>query len=370
MRDFFSSLAERFQEADRQQRLYVLLAVVVAIVGLRYGASWLFEYRDQVKSDIRLSAQRLAGARKLVEREGEARARLAGVRARYGRELARLVPGDTPMRAAAGLQDRVSTAASNNGVRIQSTQVLKDEAVGPFRRVSLRVTASGEIRNLAGMLVGLEFGDPSVRIPFVELSRRGAVRVRGKKNAARTVSATFQVAAIMAAGEEMGAVAGASLDVPVVDADPDITLAASAAETPGDGAVAEGSAFGAPQDGTEGGELPADAGREEPGSLPAGTAAGAGEAATAEPPAAGARETGTGAPAAGAGAAATAGAPAAAPPQERKKAWEGMQRFQRSDWDAKGEGGKRGTFGRGDWKTGFGARGKKDTPVAPGQGDG
>ena len=76
MRDFFSSLVERFQEADRQQRLYVLLAVVVAIVGLRYGVSWLFEYRDQVKADIRLSAQRLAGARKLVEREGEAQEHL------------------------------------------------------------------------------------------------------------------------------------------------------------------------------------------------------------------------------------------------------------------------------------------------------
>lgn len=199
MRDFLADLLARLQATNRQQRLYLAVGVLAAIVALRYGSTWLFDYRDGVKADIRLSAQRLASAKKLLERADESQTQLDQLRNRYRQTVSRLVPGDTPTLAAAELQDRVSSIAAKNNVRIQTTQVLKDEAVGPFRQVSLRVTASGEIRNLAGLLTELEFGDLRVTIPFLELSRRGAaIRRRTTTPQARAVSATFQVAGIVA----------------------------------------------------------------------------------------------------------------------------------------------------------------------------
>jgi len=199
MRDFVADLLARLQATNRQQRLYLALGVLAAIVVLRYGTTWFFDYREGVKADIRLSAQRLASAQKLLERAPEMEKNLEQLRARYRETVAQLVPGDTPTLAAAELQDRVSSVAAKNEVRIQTTQVLKDEAVGPFREVSLRVTASGDIRNLAGMLTELEFGNLRVTIPFLELSRRGAsIRRRTTTPTARAVSATFQVAGIVA----------------------------------------------------------------------------------------------------------------------------------------------------------------------------
>lgn len=199
MRDFVADLLSRLQGTNRQQRLYLALGAVVLIVVLRYGTTWFFDYRDGVKADIRLSAQRLASAEKLLERAPQTQQQLNQLRNRYRATVAELVPGETPTLAAAELQDRISNLAAKNGVRIQTTQVLKDEAVGPFREVSLRVTASGEIRNLAGLLSELEFGDLRVTIPFLELSRRGAsIRRRSKPSQARAVSATFQVAGIVA----------------------------------------------------------------------------------------------------------------------------------------------------------------------------
>ena len=113
----------------------------------------------------------------------------------YQATVAELVPGDTPTLAAAALQDRVSALASEKKVSVQTTQVLKDEPLGPFRQVSLRVTASGELHDLADFLTALEFGPLRVSIPFIELSRRGAM-VR-KQGVGRTVSATIQVSGVV-----------------------------------------------------------------------------------------------------------------------------------------------------------------------------
>ena len=206
MRDFLAGILERLQATTRQQRLYILLGVIVALLGLRYGTAWFMEYRDGVKADIGLHAQRLASAKKLLETAPQTQQRLEALRERYRQTVKGLVPGDTPTLAAAQLQDRVSDLAAKNGARIQTTQVLNDEAVGSFRKVSLRVTATGEIRNLAGLLSDLEFGSLRVTIPFVELTRRGGARRRNKRsNRTRAVSATFQISSVLAASATGGA---------------------------------------------------------------------------------------------------------------------------------------------------------------------
>jgi len=190
MRDQLANLIARLRGASRQQRLYVVLGAVVILFVLRFGIGWLLDYRHGVKEDIQLTADRLANARRTVTRGPELEKQLAGLRQRYDEAVAHLVPGDTPTLAAAALQERVSALAAEKGVSLQTTQVMRDEAMGPFRKVSLRITASGDLRQLADFISQLEFGDLRVNVPFIELSRRGAAR---RENTARSVSATLEV---------------------------------------------------------------------------------------------------------------------------------------------------------------------------------
>ncbi|HEY8515014.1 MAG TPA: type II secretion system protein GspM [Candidatus Binatia bacterium] len=205
MRDILANLIARLRATNRQQRLYLALAVVLLLVVARFSIAWFLEMRANVKEEIRLSAQRLAAARRLVQRAPETQKEYETLQARYQETVAELVPGDTPTLAAAALQDRVSALASEKKVSLQTTQVLKDEALGPFRQVSLRITASGELHDLADFLANLEFGPLRVSIPFIELSRRGAVVRRQQPAAGRTVSATIQISGVVQGTAQLAA---------------------------------------------------------------------------------------------------------------------------------------------------------------------
>jgi len=208
VRDFLANLVGRLRSTNRQQRLYLALGVVVLLVVGRFAANWFLEFRAGVKDDVRLTAHRLATARRLAERAPETKKQFDALQARYQATVAELVPGDTPTLAAAALQERVSALASEKKVSVQTTQVLKDEPLGPFRQVSLRVTASGELHDLADFLTALEFGPLRVSIPFIELSRRGAM-VR-KQGVGRTVSATIQVSGVVQGTAQLAAVQAAA----------------------------------------------------------------------------------------------------------------------------------------------------------------
>jgi hypothetical protein len=194
MRDLVANLIARLRASSRQERLYVALGALLVLVVLRYGIGWLVDYRREVKEDIQLTADRLANARRTLERGPDLERQLNALRQRYDQTAAKLVPGDTPTLAAAALQERVSSLAAQKTVSLQTTQVMRDEAVGPFRKVSLRITANGELRNLADFLAELEFGDLRVSVPFIELSRRGAAR---RDTGPRAVSATLEISGIV-----------------------------------------------------------------------------------------------------------------------------------------------------------------------------
>ena len=218
MRDFLAGLLAKFQAADRQQRLYIALAVVAAVFVLRFGVTWLGEYRAGVKGDIQLSARRLANAEELLAQADVVQERLESLRSRYAKMVSELVAGETPTLAAAALQDRVSDLARANNVRIQSTQVLKQEEAGPFTEVALRVTAQAGIGNLAKFLAELEYGPPRVEVEFAEFSRRSSSVRRRRKDkkpdTERRVSATLQINAISQASAAVPASAAPAAPQP------------------------------------------------------------------------------------------------------------------------------------------------------------
>jgi len=71
---------------------------------------------------------------------------------------------------------------------------MREETVGDFRRIAVRMVVSGELRPLAEFLNGVEFGPRRLSIPFLEISRRGAV-LRGQS--ARSLAATIEVNAFL-----------------------------------------------------------------------------------------------------------------------------------------------------------------------------
>jgi len=204
VRDFLANLVGRLRATNRQQRLYIGLGVLLLLVVGRFSLTWFLDFRATLKDDVRMSSQRLATARRLAQRAPATQKEFESLKARYQATVAELVPGDTPTLAAAALQERVSALASEKKVSVQTTQVLKDEALGPFRQVSLRVTASGELHDLADFLTALEYGPLRVTIPFIELSRRGAMVRKG--GVGRTVSATIQVAGVVQGTAKLAAV--------------------------------------------------------------------------------------------------------------------------------------------------------------------
>ncbi|MEO2168490.1 MAG: type II secretion system protein GspM [bacterium] len=218
MRDFVSQLFVRLQATDRQQRLYMALAATAVAMVLRFGITWVDEYRTNTKAEIQLSARRLVNARHLLEQAPVVTERLESLRRRYRTMVGELIPGETATLASASLQERVTDVARDNGVRIQSTQVLQADELGPFTEVSLRVTAQAGTGSLAKFLATLEYGPPRIDVEFLELSRRSSsVRRRRKRDKAdlgRVVSATLQISAISqgSAGGVMPVVASAVAD--------------------------------------------------------------------------------------------------------------------------------------------------------------
>ena len=156
-------------------------------------------YRRRVAEEIGEGHDRLERFARFVGAVDALRAERAELKKRLAQAQGRLLPGDTGTLAAAALQERANTLASEKGVSVLSTQVMREEAADPFRKVAVRLTLSAELRPFAEFLSGLEYGPQQLTIPFVEVSRRGAVP--GAKGP-RLLSATVEVSGYLLAKDK------------------------------------------------------------------------------------------------------------------------------------------------------------------------
>ena len=151
-------------------------------------------YRQDLQDEIAAHREKIENGQAYLARTADITRQREQLQKMYQLVHAQLVPGDTPTLAAANLQNTLHSLAGEKGVEIQSTQVMRDDTVGEFRRISVRITVTGEVKQVADFLAGMEHGQTRVLIPFLEISRRGAV-LRGK--AARALSATIEVTAFL-----------------------------------------------------------------------------------------------------------------------------------------------------------------------------
>ena len=203
--------------------ILVLLLLRITII------SPFLAYRENLREEIVAHRDQLESASVYLARASDLARQRQVLAERYRQLQAQLVPGDTPTLAAATLQNTLHGLASEHAVDIQSTQVMRDEKVGDFHRIAVRLTVAGELKALAGFLAGIEYGPQRVSIPFLEISKRGAV-LRGRSG--RALSATIEVTGFLQGAEPTSGVDGGS---PAATPAPTATPAGDAAPLPGAG---------------------------------------------------------------------------------------------------------------------------------------
>jgi type II secretory pathway component PulM len=174
---------------DRRIMLGVVGAIVLSLIYVGVVEP-LRAYRRSVAEEVVERQEELERASRFLAAADTLRAERDDLRHRLEAAKQGLLPGGSGTLGAAALQERANATAAEKGITVQSTQVMREEPADPFRKVSVRLTLSGELRPFSDFVAGLEYGQQHLTLPFVEVSRRGAVA--GAKGP-RTLSATVEV---------------------------------------------------------------------------------------------------------------------------------------------------------------------------------
>ncbi len=184
---------------DRDRRIILGVAIAVGLSLAYVGVvEPIVDYRKAVAEEIAEGQERLEQAERFVGALDGLRTERDELKQRLDQARSRLLPGATGAIGAAALQERVNTVAGQRGITVQSTQVMREEEVAPFRKVAVRLTLSGELKQFAGFLSELEYGPQALRVPFMEISRRGAA-VAGRP---RSLSVSLEVSGYLLARAE------------------------------------------------------------------------------------------------------------------------------------------------------------------------
>lgn len=192
LRAMWTSLRAWYGGHSSRDRRILLGLGTIAVLALAWVGvvDPLRAYRRRVAEEIAEGQEQLERAARFVGAIDSLRAERDDLQKRLDAAKGRLLTGDSGTLGAAALQERANALAAEKQITVQSTQVMREEQAEPFRKVAVRLTLTGELRPFADFVSGLEYGPQQLTIPFVEVTRRGAVP--GAKGP-RTLSATVEV---------------------------------------------------------------------------------------------------------------------------------------------------------------------------------
>jgi len=201
------TLRERWTAFSPRERYLVIGAAAMALlVVIRYApVPAVGSLTGGGAEDNWIQLQKIENYQKIFARSEAADKQLQELQARYDEARNRLVPGSTPTQVGAALQGKLSQMASDAGLNVLSSQILKDETYGEFRRVGVRMTLSGELEGVTKMLSAIETGPADVAVTLLEINRKlGAARRpptpssrAAVATAAATLTATMEVKTFM-----------------------------------------------------------------------------------------------------------------------------------------------------------------------------
>ncbi|RMD84751.1 MAG: hypothetical protein D6815_03480 [Candidatus Dadabacteria bacterium] len=173
------TLRERWQAFTPRERGLILVAVAIALVVVvrSLPIQGLGLLSASSEDERWLEARRIRNYQKILSRRDAIARQSQELKARYQADQQRLIAGATPTQVAAELQGTISGMASAAGLNVLSSQILREEQVGPFRRVGVRLTLSGNLEGIAALLTSIETGSYDLAVTFLEINRKlGASR--------------------------------------------------------------------------------------------------------------------------------------------------------------------------------------------------
>ncbi len=200
------TLAERWEAFSQRERYLVIAAGALGLMALLYNSplARLGDLSSGGGEDERwVQLQKIENYQKLLARSEAANERTATLRVRYNQNQQKLIEGETPTQVGAELQGRMSTLASDAGLNVLSSQIVKEDEVEPFRRVGVRITLSGTLEGVTRLLSSIESGTTALSVTHLEINRKlGASRRPPTRGAVSSVAvspltATMEVKTLM-----------------------------------------------------------------------------------------------------------------------------------------------------------------------------
>jgi general secretion pathway protein M len=201
-------LKQIWQRLSARERVLAGVALLaLALVVIRYGIIEPYlVYTAHLEEEIEQSVQRVAKMERQRGRREQIAAQVGQLRRRFQETRQRLIPGGTPALAAAHLQERIQTLAGQSGLELVTTQVMRDEAVGEFRKIAVQVTLRGELSAVAEFVAGVEYGEWLLAVSTLEVRSTYNLRVRPKEGPKNPLTITLEVGGIMQGAETPAAV--------------------------------------------------------------------------------------------------------------------------------------------------------------------
>ncbi len=196
LKQFWQRLAARERVLAGAAVLALLLVVV------RYGiVEPYLAYTARLEEEIGQEVQRVAKMQRQRDRREQIATQVNVLRQRFQATRQRLIPGGTPALASAHLQERIQTLASQRGLEVVTTQVMRDEAMGEFRKIAVQVTLRGELPAVADFVSGVEYGDWLLAVTTLEVRSTYNLRVRPKEGPRNPLTITLEVGGVMQGAE-------------------------------------------------------------------------------------------------------------------------------------------------------------------------
>ncbi len=149
------------------------------LVVIRFGV--INPYRAHVQrlqERIEQAADRVRHMRERQDSAPQVANYVEALRQQFTTLQTRFIPETTSSLAAARLQERIQTLAVQSNLELATTQVMKEQTIGDFRKALVQVTLRGELSAVAKFLAGIEYGNWLLSVSTLEIRNTSKSRRR------------------------------------------------------------------------------------------------------------------------------------------------------------------------------------------------
>ena len=204
-------LVHLWQRFSRRERLLLGAAgAFLLVVAVRSGVLDPYRaYVQRIEEHIEQTADRVRHMQERKDRAPHLARHLEELRRQFTTLQTRFIPEATSSLAAALLQERIQTLAAQSGLELATTQVMKEQTIGEFRKALVQVSLSGQLPAVAAFLSGIEYTNEwllsvsslEIHSPSRSRTRRSRRRSASTPQATNALTLTLTVGGVMRQAE-------------------------------------------------------------------------------------------------------------------------------------------------------------------------